>query len=371
MGAPGVDAQGGRRPGDFVLGTLRERRDWNRFDEAYARPALGLRDPRAVAQPRSPVVRGPVTYTGQEALARDIANLKAALEAAGIEEGWMNAVAPASCARIANEHYATDEELLYAFADAMREEYAAIIDAGLILQLDDPAIAENWDQTAPEPSVEAYKRYTMIRIDALNHAIRGLPPERIRFHLCWGSWHGPHFTDLPMADLVDVMLAVNAGAYSFEAANARHEHEWRLWEDVEAARGQGDHARRRQPRDERGRAPRARRRPHRPLREGGRARARRRLDRLRPGRARAPADRVGEARGARAGRGARVQAPVALSARDAQAAARSCVSGSSARPTWHESQSGAPISWRRSGSPAAASSCSALGNSRWTIQRGA
>ena len=152
-------------------------------------------------------------------------------------EGWMNAVAPASCARIANEHYASDEELLYAVADAMREEYAAIVDAGLILQLDDPAIAESWDQSAAEPSVESYKRYTVIRIDALNHAIRGLPPERIRFHLCWGSWHGPHFTDLPMADLLDVMLAVNAGAYSFEAANARHEHEWRLWEDVKLPEG--------------------------------------------------------------------------------------------------------------------------------------
>ena len=114
----------------------------------------------------------------------------------------------------------------------MHEEYKAIVDAGLILQLDDPAIAENWDQSKEEPSVEAYKRYTMLRIEALNHAIRGLPPDRIRFHLCWGSWHGPHFTDLPMADLVDVMLAVNADYYSFEAANVRHEHEWRVWEDV-------------------------------------------------------------------------------------------------------------------------------------------
>ncbi len=226
-------------PGDFVLGTMRERRDWNRFDAAYADPHSGCAIPEQFLSHFSPVVRGPVTYTGQEALARDIANLKRALDAAGVAEGegWMNAVAPASCARIANEHYASDEELLYAVADAMREEYAAIVDAGLILQLDDPAIAESWDQSAAEPSVEAYRRYTMIRIDALNHAIRGLPAERIRFHLCWGSWHGPHVTDLPMAELVDVMLAVNAGAYSFEAANARHEHEWRLWEDVKLPEG--------------------------------------------------------------------------------------------------------------------------------------
>jgi 5-methyltetrahydropteroyltriglutamate--homocysteine methyltransferase len=119
----------------------------------------------------------------------------------------------------------------------MREEYQAIIDAGLILQLDDPAIAENWDQVNPEPSVEAYQRWTMVRIEALNHAIRGLPQDRIRFHLCWGSWHGPHVTDIPMADIVDVMLAVNAGAYSFEAANVRHEHEWRVWQDVKLPDG--------------------------------------------------------------------------------------------------------------------------------------
>ena len=122
--------------------------------------------------------------------------------------------------------------MLQACADAMREEYVAIIDAGLGLQLDDPAIAENWDQINPAPSVEDYQRFTMARVDALNYAIRGLPSDRIRFHLCWGSWHGPHTTDLPMADVVELMLAVHAGAYSFEAANARHEHEWKVWRDV-------------------------------------------------------------------------------------------------------------------------------------------
>ena len=101
-----------------------------------------------------------------------------------------------------------------------------------MLQLDDPAIAENWDQINPEPSVEDYRRLTMNRVDALNHAIRGLPEDRIRFHLCWGSWHGPHVTDIPMADIVELMLEVNAGAYTFEAANARHEHEFTVWDDV-------------------------------------------------------------------------------------------------------------------------------------------
>ena len=228
---------GAAKPGEFALGTFMDRRDWTKFSEAYADPRSGCALPEQYLSHHSPVVRGPISYSGHEALARDIANLKAGLEAAGIEEGWMNSVAPASCSRFSNEHYETDEELLYACADAMREEYKAIVDAGLILQLDDPAIAENWDQSKEEPTVEAYKRYTLPRIEALNHAIRGLPSDRIRFHLCWGSWHGPHFTDLPMADLLDVMLAVNADFYSFEAANVRHEHEWRVWQGITLPEG--------------------------------------------------------------------------------------------------------------------------------------
>jgi 5-methyltetrahydropteroyltriglutamate--homocysteine methyltransferase len=137
-----------------------------------------------------------------------------------------------SCSRIGNAYYKSDEEFVYACAEAMREEYKAILDAGLVLQFDDPAIAENWDAINPEPSVEDYKKFTMVRVEALNHAIRGLPQDRIRFHLCWGSWHGPHTTDIPMRDIVEVMLAINAHAYSFEAGNVRHEHEWKVWQDV-------------------------------------------------------------------------------------------------------------------------------------------
>jgi 5-methyltetrahydropteroyltriglutamate--homocysteine methyltransferase len=222
--------------GEVALASFAERRDWNLFSEAYGDPASGAALPAVENRRPRPICRGPLVYRGHALLARDIANVKAALQAAGIEEGFVNALAPAS-ARFANEFYDTDDEMLYACAEALREEYTAIIDAGLILQLDDPAIAENWDQIVPEPSVEAYKRFTMVRIDALNHAIRGLPAERIRFHLCWGSWHGPHVTDIPMADIVDAMLAVNAGAYSFEAANVRHEHEWRVWHDVKLPDG--------------------------------------------------------------------------------------------------------------------------------------
>jgi 5-methyltetrahydropteroyltriglutamate--homocysteine methyltransferase len=225
------------QPGEIQLATFPERRDWQQFSDAYGDPSSGAMLPNAGDLGHLPVCRGPLSYVGQEALQSDIAHLKAALEAAGIEEGFINAVAPGSCARFGNEHYATDEEFVYACADAMREEYEAIVESGLILQLDDPAIAENWDQINPAPSVEDYKRFTMVRVEALNHAIRGLPADRIRFHLCWGSWHGPHVTDIPMADIVDVMLRIHAGAYSFEAANVRHEHEWRVWRDVELPEG--------------------------------------------------------------------------------------------------------------------------------------
>jgi 5-methyltetrahydropteroyltriglutamate--homocysteine methyltransferase len=212
-----------------VLTSFGDRRDRSRFAAAYADPESGITTgPRAPA----PVCVAPITYTGHDAIAADIANFKAAMQDAGIDEGFMSSVAPGSASRIANAYYKTEEELLYACADAMREEYKAIVDAGLILQLDDPAIAENWDMVNPEPTVEEYRKFSMIRVEALNHAIRGLPQDRIRFHLCWGSWHGPHMTDISMQDIVGVMLAINAHAYSFEAGNVRHEHEWKVWQDV-------------------------------------------------------------------------------------------------------------------------------------------
>jgi 5-methyltetrahydropteroyltriglutamate--homocysteine methyltransferase len=222
------------KPGEIVLASFAERRDWLEFADAYGDPGSGVALPN---RPIAPVCRGPITYQGHEDVQRDIADMKAAMAATGVSDGFLNSVAPGSCARFGNEYYADDEEIMQACADAMREEYTAIIDAGLILQLDDPAIAENWDQINPAPSVADYQRFTMKRVEALNYAIRGLPADRIRFHLCWGSWHGPHTTDIPMADIVDVMLAINAGAYSFEAANARHEHEWKVWRDVKLPEG--------------------------------------------------------------------------------------------------------------------------------------
>ena len=170
------------KPGEVALASFAERRDWRQFSEAYDDPSSGAALPNR--PPVTPVARGPVTYTCHEMVQRDIANFKAALESQGLQDGYLNSVAPGSCARFGNEFYEDDEALIYACADAMREEYTAIIDAGLMLQLDDPAIAENWDQINPAPSVEAYQRFTRVRVEALNHAIRDLPPERIRFHLC-------------------------------------------------------------------------------------------------------------------------------------------------------------------------------------------
>jgi 5-methyltetrahydropteroyltriglutamate--homocysteine methyltransferase len=219
-------------PGKVRLTSFSDRRDRALFATAYADPESGVTTGARAGGFKLPVCVGTLTYTGQDAIAADIQHVKAALNAAGIDEGFMTSIAPGSASRIGNEYYASEEEFLFACADAMREEYRAIIEAGLILQLDDPAIAENWDMINPAPSVEDYRKFSMLRIAALNHALKGLPRERIRFHLCWGSWHGPHVTDIPMRDLVDIMLAVDCQAYSFEAGNVRHEHEWKVWQEV-------------------------------------------------------------------------------------------------------------------------------------------
>jgi 5-methyltetrahydropteroyltriglutamate--homocysteine methyltransferase len=218
------------RPGELVLTGFSDRRDRVRFAEAYADPESGITiGPRPAT---GPVCVGPLSYTGQAAIAADTGNFKAALAAAGVEEGFMTSIAPGSTTRMGNSFYKTQEEFLYASAEAMREEYRAILDAGLILQLDDPALATDWDMINPEPTVAEYKKFAAVQVEALNHALRGLPQDRIRFHLCWGSWHGPHTTDIAMRDIVELMLAVNAGAYSFEAGNVRHEHEWKVWQEV-------------------------------------------------------------------------------------------------------------------------------------------
>lgn len=219
-------------PGNLRYTTFADRRDWTRFRDFYEELNLG-NDPDSAF----PVATDALSYTGQEAVRRDVENLRSAVQASGASEAYVAALSPGSAARVGNVHYATDEEFVWAWAEVLREEYRAIADAGLVLQIDDPSLAEGWDQIVPEPSVPDYLDFIRIRVEALNHALAGIPEEQIRFHLCWGSWHGPHTTDLELKDLVGTLLEVNAGAYSFEAANARHAHEWKVWEEVELPEG--------------------------------------------------------------------------------------------------------------------------------------
>jgi 5-methyltetrahydropteroyltriglutamate--homocysteine methyltransferase len=225
--------------GKVALTAFTNRRDWQNFSEFYQDPeSTGtLLGSAARRSGRRPVCVAPLKYAGHAAIAADIANLKKAMAASSTEEGFMCSIGPGSFARGEDLYYKTDEEFVFAAADAMREEYKAIVDAGIILQIDDPSLPDNWDMINPEPPLDEFKKFERVRVEALNHALRGLPPERIRFHICWGSWHGPHTTDIPLQDIVDLVLAVNAGAYSVEAGNVRHEHEWRVWQDVKLPDG--------------------------------------------------------------------------------------------------------------------------------------
>jgi 5-methyltetrahydropteroyltriglutamate--homocysteine methyltransferase len=180
---------------------------------------------------------GPVAYKGHAALAADIANLKAAMERLKVEEAFMPAVSPANLVNWnRNLHYKTEEEYLYAVAEALREEYRAVIDSGLVLQIDDPLLSSYYVMH-PEISLDGWRAWAATRVAALNHALRGLPPDRIRYHTCYSINIGPRVHDLELKNIVDTMLSIDAGAYSFEAANPRHEHEWRVWEHVKLPEG--------------------------------------------------------------------------------------------------------------------------------------
>lgn len=179
------------------------------------------------------VCNAAVTYTGQHAVRMDIDNLKAACGSVEVDEAFITAVAPGSIiTRRINHYYPSEEAFLFAIADAMKAEYQAIVDAGFLLQIDDPQLVTRYDATDPPLDLRQYRRQAAARVDALNHALADIPQERVRYHVCWGGWDGPHTTDLPLKDIVDVLLQIHAGAYLIEAANARHEHEWRVWEET-------------------------------------------------------------------------------------------------------------------------------------------
>jgi 5-methyltetrahydropteroyltriglutamate--homocysteine methyltransferase len=186
------------------------------------------------------ICTGPIAYTGQEHVKRDVELFRGALETANvtIEEPFMCVLAPGWLEHFFyNEYYRSDEEYLFALADAIKHEYKAIVDAGLVLQIDDPALPDTYDMIVPNPTIKEYRKFAEVRIDALNHALGGLPEDRVRYHICWGSWHGPHTHDLPLKHVVDLMLKVKAGAYSVEAANVRHEHEWKVWKEIKLPEG--------------------------------------------------------------------------------------------------------------------------------------
>jgi 5-methyltetrahydropteroyltriglutamate--homocysteine methyltransferase len=226
---------------NYVLDRLTgfEPRPDSRFEAAWlGRDRVRFREfmlaefPRGVNGVPGHACIGPIAYKGHEAIHRNIAHLQRALAAHPGVEGFLTAVAPASTGYDAsNEYYRDERDYIFAIADALREEYVAIHDAGLILQVDDAVLANMYDELV-QHGPERYRAWAELRVDALNHALRGIPEERIRYHLCFGSWHVPHVADAPLDSIVDLILRVHAGAYSIEAANVRHEHEWRVWESV-------------------------------------------------------------------------------------------------------------------------------------------
>ena len=209
--------------------------DRTKFADFYAE----LDAKEGVATVSEAICTGPIKYTGQAELQRDIDNFKAALKGVKAEEGFLPVAAPASVIPDRkNEYYKSDEELQAAIADAMRTEYKMIIDNGFLVQLDDARLAVTYDRMVPPASFDDYKRWLARQVDIINHAIEGLPADRIRYHVCWGSWPGPHVSDVPLKDVVDLILKIKVGAYVIEGANPRHEHEWKVWQNAKLGAGQ-------------------------------------------------------------------------------------------------------------------------------------
>ena len=207
-------------------------RERQEFDEFYAEDAgLGsARTGSSASRLFGLTCTGPVKYVGQDAVNRDIDLLRSAARDTKADEVFMTAVSPATLQILANEHYKTQEDYTWALAEAISAEYKAIVDADFILQIDDPALVDLWDLWfSARGDTKAYRKWAEFQVEALNHALRNIPEDRIRYHVCWGSWHGPHTGDVPLKDIADLVIKVNAQAYSLEAGNVRHEHEWKVW----------------------------------------------------------------------------------------------------------------------------------------------
>ncbi len=215
-------------------------RDREVFADYYANSVKA--DAPGVAALRRPRGRrnwmcvAPIAYSGSEELAKAIQLFKSVLKPG--EEAFLTSTAPGSLEPYRkNRYYGTHEEFLYALAEALRTEYRAIVDAGLLLQVDDAWLAALWDRIGMDMGLAAFRDYCLLRIEVLNYALRDIPPDRVRYHHCWGSWHGPHMYDLPLEAFVDLLLKINVGAYLIESANARHEHEVAVWETVKLPEG--------------------------------------------------------------------------------------------------------------------------------------
>jgi 5-methyltetrahydropteroyltriglutamate--homocysteine methyltransferase len=229
-----VDNTAGFRPA--IAG--KDRKDFADFYDEYeaAQGFAGMG--KDSAQLGTWVITAPIRYIGHQALQRDIANLKAAMKEAGAQHGFLPVVAPASVVPARkDQHYRSEEEALFAIADALSEEYKMIVDAGLTVQVDDAFLASSYDVMVPPRSLADYRKWAALRVEAVNHALQGIPAEQSRYHLCWGSWNGPHTNDVAIRDIVDLLLRIRVGGYSLEMANPRHEHEWRVWEQVKLPEG--------------------------------------------------------------------------------------------------------------------------------------
>ncbi len=207
------------------------------FDREVPRQSQFYGDGHVAARQNHMVCTAPVTYRGMAQLKTDIDNLKAALDGAKPQEAFMPAISPTSAADWQrNGYYKSEEEYLFAIADALREEYEAIVKAGLLLQVDDPHLVTYWIKE-PDLTLEQFRKWAQLRVEALNHALRNIPPEKVRHHTCYGINMGPRVHDLELKHIVDLILKIRAGAYSFEAANPRHEHEWKVWEGAKLPAG--------------------------------------------------------------------------------------------------------------------------------------
>jgi 5-methyltetrahydropteroyltriglutamate--homocysteine methyltransferase len=208
--------------------------DRTQFAEFYAE--LDGKD--FIETTKDSIIVAPVTYTGQAILQRDIDNFKVALKNVKVEEAFLPVAAPASAIPDRkNEYYKNDEESIRAVGKAMAVEYKAIVDAGFVVQLDDARAAVTYDRMVPPKTLKDFRDWLELHTEVLNDAISGLPKDKVRYHVCWGSWPGPHVSDVPIKDIIDIILKVKAGAYSLEMANPRHEHEWQVWKDLKLPEG--------------------------------------------------------------------------------------------------------------------------------------